>query len=194
MSDVRTWFTADLHLGHRNIIGYCNRPFADAADMNRALIANWNETVGDGDTVWILGDFALGTIDQTLPMASELNGHKILVAGNHDRCWHGHKRRADGWTERYLDAGFDEIIQGQATVALPGGTTATVCHFPYRGDSHEQDRFVEHRPADTGSWLIHGHVHDTWRQSARMINVGVDVNDYRPVAADAIAEIVRTVS
>lgn len=194
MSDVRTWFTADLHLGHHNIIGYCNRPFADAADMNRALIANWNETVGDGDTVWILGDFALGTIDQTLPMARELNGHKILVAGNHDRCWHGHKPRADGWTERYLDAGFDEIIQGQATVALPGGTTATVCHFPYRGDSHEQDRFVEHRPADTGSWLIHGHVHDTWRQSDRMINVGVDVNDYRPVADDAIAEIVRTVS
>lgn len=26
---MATWFTADLHLGHRNIIDYCDRPFAD---------------------------------------------------------------------------------------------------------------------------------------------------------------------
>ncbi len=66
-----------------------------------------------------------------------------------------------------------------------------MCHFPYRGDSHASDRFVEHRPVETGGWLIHGHVHDTWLQSDWMINVGVDVNDYRPVAADAIAEVIR---
>jgi len=44
---MTTWFTADLHLGHRNIIEYCNRPFADVDEMNRALIANWNQVVGD---------------------------------------------------------------------------------------------------------------------------------------------------
>jgi len=190
MSAVRTWFTADLHLGHRNIIDYCNRPFADVAEMNRVLIANWNETVGHDDTVWVVGDFALGKIDETLTMVRKLNGRKILVAGNHDRCWHGHKRRADAWTERYLDAGFDEIIQGETTFDLPDGTTVTVCHFPYRGDSHATDRFAQHRPNDDGGWLIHGHVHDKWRQSDRMINVGVDVNDYRPIAADAIANLV----
>jgi len=36
-----TWFTADLHLGHRNIISYCERPFLDAAEMNDALIEGW---------------------------------------------------------------------------------------------------------------------------------------------------------
>ena len=187
---MRNWFTADLHLGHRNIIDYCNRPFADVAEMNRVLITNWNKTIGHDDTVWVVGDFALGKIDETLRMVRQLNGRKVLVAGNHDRCWHGHKRRADGWTERYLDAGFDKIIQGETTVDLPNGTTATICHFPYRGDSHATDRFAEHRPNNTGGWLIHGHVHDRWRLSNRMINVGVDVNDYRPLAADTIADLI----
>jgi hypothetical protein len=37
--------------------------------MNRALVEGWNEVVGEGDTVWALGDFALGTIAETLPLA-----------------------------------------------------------------------------------------------------------------------------
>jgi len=104
MGAMATWFTADLHLGHTNIIDYCDRPFADVDAMNRALIDNWNNAVRQDDTVWVLGDFALGKIAETLPIAGELNGHKLLLAGNHDRCWAGHGRRAEGRTERYLDA------------------------------------------------------------------------------------------
>ena len=107
---MATWFTADLHLGHRNIIDYCDRPFTDVDVMNRALVDNWNEVVAEDDTVWIVGDFALGTIAETLPIVGELSGHKVLLAGNHDRCWAGHGRRAEGWTERYLEAGFAEVV------------------------------------------------------------------------------------
>ena len=32
MSDI--WFTADFHLGHRNIIRYCGRPFRDVVEMD----------------------------------------------------------------------------------------------------------------------------------------------------------------
>ena len=31
------WFTADLHLGHANIIRYCLRPFLSATEKERAL-------------------------------------------------------------------------------------------------------------------------------------------------------------
>ena len=86
---MTTWFTADLHLGHRNIIDYCNRPFRDVEAMNNALVENWNESIAADDTVWIVGDFALGKIADTLPMVGALHGNKILVAGNHDRCWVG---------------------------------------------------------------------------------------------------------
>ncbi len=67
---MATWFTADLHLGHRNIIDYCDRPFADVDAMNRALIDNWNHAVAEDDTVWVVGDFALGKIAETLKRVS----------------------------------------------------------------------------------------------------------------------------
>ena len=50
------YFTADLHLGHANIIRHCGRPFASVEDMDRCLIDNWNRRVRPEDTVYILGD------------------------------------------------------------------------------------------------------------------------------------------
>lgn len=185
------WFTADLHLGHTNIIGYCNRPFADTAAMNDGLIDRWNDTVADADTVWVLGDVALGPIDRTLALVDCLAGHKVLVAGNHDRCWAGHGLRAQAWTERYRDAGFEQIHQGAVAVDVDGsGATVTACHFPYQGDSQDDDRYPAYRPVDRGGWLLHGHVHDRWQQRERMINVGVDVWDYRPVNIEVLASLI----
>lgn len=186
---MATWFTADLHFGHANIIGYCQRPFTDVDAMNRALVDNWNEVVAESDTVWIVGDFALGKPTETLPFATELHGHKILLAGNHDRCWGGHGPRAERWIERYLEAGFAEVVQDTATINV-AGRSVLVSHFPYRGDSHGLDRFVEHRPDDQGTWLLHGHVHDRWAQQGRMINVGVDVTGFRPISESSIAALI----
>ena len=56
----RVWFTADTHIGHRNIIKYCQRPFSDVEDMNKTLISNWNKVVGINDYVFHLGDFSVG--------------------------------------------------------------------------------------------------------------------------------------
>ena len=55
-----TFFTSDTHFGHANIINLCNRPFKDVNHMNDMLVENWNSVVSDDDTVFHLGDFALG--------------------------------------------------------------------------------------------------------------------------------------
>ncbi len=185
------WFTADLHLGHANIIEYSSRPFDGVDAMNRALIARWNEEVADDDEVWMLGDFALGKIADTLPLVEELAGRKVLLTGNHDRCWPGHGRRAEGWEERYIEAGFDEIVHGDVTIDV-GDHQPLACHFPYRGDSHDRDRFVDSRPTDRGCWLLHGHVHERWLQRGRMINVGVDAWNYRPVSEAELSRLIRS--
>lgn len=186
---MTTWFTADLHLGHANIIRYCNRPFADVEAMNKGLVRRWNDAVGADDTVWVLGDVALGRMAETLLLVGRLAGRKVLLAGNHDRCWSGRGRRAGEWADRYRDAGFDEIHQGAVTLQI-GTRDVLACHFPYRGDSQDEDRYLEYRPADAGQWLVHGHVHDRWRQSDRMINVGVDAWGLRPVSGEALADLI----
>lgn len=143
------------------------------------------------DEVIVLGDFAMGRIAETLPTAALLNGRKVLLAGNHDRCWHGHKKGVEAATDRYLEAGFDEIWQGSVGLRI-GEVSVVACHFPYRGDSHDHDRFVAHRSVDRGAWLLHGHVHQSWKVRDRMINVGVDAWDYAPVSEGAIAELMMT--
>ena len=47
------YFTADTHFGHENVIRFCGRPFSCAAEMDEALIANWNSRVKGNDTVYI---------------------------------------------------------------------------------------------------------------------------------------------
>jgi calcineurin-like phosphoesterase family protein len=69
------------------------------------------------------------------------------------------------------------------------GRSVLACHFPYRGDSHDRDRYLAHRPVDRGAWLLHGHVHDKWKVSERMINVGADVWEYRPVAEIELVDL-----
>ena len=52
-------FTADEHYRHTNIIKYCNRPFASAAEMDAEIIQRHNEMVEPKDVVIHAGDFTL---------------------------------------------------------------------------------------------------------------------------------------
>jgi calcineurin-like phosphoesterase family protein len=182
------WFTADEHFGHGNIIRYTGRPFLSVHTMNVALAATWHASVAEDDDVWVLGDVAMGHLGKSLAFIQGLPGVKHLLVGNHDRMFKDGPRRQD-WEARYQAAGFDEIVYGQVEFDL-AGHQVTLCHFPYRGDSHATDRYVNERPVDTGGWLLHGHVHERWRQSNRQINVGVDAWAGQPVSADQLVELI----
>ena len=211
-----TWFTADHHFGHTKIIDACERPFTDAADMNHGLVERWNEVVSYDDTVYVLGDFAMGPRSENLPIAGKLNGYKILVPGNHDMCWPGLidptkdlVRQAIRFNKQvlaYLEAGFDEIwcrpLDEPNSINLPGsGTKVELCHFPYAGSNPAETRYADQMPPDRGSWLVHGHNHNShqsrWndtprggQRNGRMINAGVDVWGWYPVHADTIDDLI----
>lgn len=182
---MRRFYTSDLHLGHTNIITYCDRPFDDPDHMNHELIQNWNSVVTDDDTVVVLGDFAMGKIAETLPLVAQLAGEKILLPGNHDRCWMGHpERKRKNWMGKYLDAGFDEVIMD----LWYEENGVRYCHFPYTGDSHDADRYTEFRPPNDGMPLVHGHTHDHRAVSpdGKMVNIGVDAWDYAPILEEVV--------
>jgi len=189
---MEIFLTADSHWGHRNIIRYADRPFheqwfpydPDVEAMNEALVDNWNAVVGPQDLVYHLGDVAMGSKDSSLTYISRLNGTKILLPGNHDSCWVGHKG-AVAQVQKYLDAGFD-VVHRTNTIEI-GGYLA--CHFPYSSTAHDE-RYAEWRPKRQGRKLIHGHIHTAWKtKDDDQLNVGVDVWDYTPVNIDTIKEV-----
>jgi predicted phosphohydrolase len=79
------WVTSDTHFGHAAIIKYCNRPFKDAKHMDNEIIKRWNRVVKQDDTVYHLGDFALTAKKVKIKILNQLNGHKVLILGNHDK-------------------------------------------------------------------------------------------------------------
>jgi calcineurin-like phosphoesterase family protein len=164
------WFTSDTHFNHVNIIKpeYCNRPFSDVNHMNEMLINNWNNVVGPSDTVYHLGDFAMGDKNQIPAIRKRLNGRIVLICGNHDR-------KKDQVMPQILDAGFDAIAD-DITITI-GEMTIWMRHEPS----------LEWQPNFDNEYHLCGHVHNSWSRKGSIINVGVDVHNYRPISIhDAI--------
>lgn len=192
MGDV--FFTSDLHLGHERIVELCGRPFANTQEMNETLIQNWNMVVRPTDSVWVLGDVALGKIRESLALVKRLNGNKLLVPGNHDRCWSGHQRIRPVDREIYQEVGFT-IYPEQVWISHLILPHTRLCHMPYVGDSHpSEERYKNHRPIQKydDEILIHGHVHNSWKIRENMINVGVDVWDFFPVHIDQVQNAIQS--
>ena len=189
---MATWFTSDMHFDHTRILELVplrGETFSDLDHMDTELVRRWNERVLPDDKVFVLGDAVMGQREMSLPILDRLNGEKHLIMGNHDYCWpHLWKpkqaEKAARWIDAYAPYFYQMSTEGGHT--LPDGTFVRLHHFPYVGDSHGEDRYGEHRPLDDGTPLLHGHVHDEWKvrftanNGTPMVNVGVDVWDFRP--------------
>ncbi len=86
---MTNWYTADTHLGHENVIGFCNRPFRSAGQMDAIMIENLWAKVSLDDDLWIVGDFAFGPKAKESSYLAEIFGQmpgarKHLIVGNHD--------------------------------------------------------------------------------------------------------------
>lgn len=84
MDTNKIWFTSDHHFGHKNIIEFSKRPFANADEMNAEMVKRWNEKVGQDDLVYHLGDFALMSSGKVRQLRAQLNGRICLITGNHE--------------------------------------------------------------------------------------------------------------
>jgi len=197
------WFTSDLHVFHKNIIKYCNRPFKDIPDMHYVLIDNWNRVVQPKDRVLILGDFGFCGVASGKAILDKLNGYKILVLGNHDKNAGVAKRM-----------GFDEVHQGVVMVSLFSQVyddikTVYACHFPkhptlwtkikhwfrsrkVRNKFFQRDKHWYRFPKiSEKAWLVCGHSHEKGPRvnyKRKMVNVGVDQWAFKPVSVEELYE------
>lgn len=170
VEDRVIYFTSDTHFYHlnskgRGIIDYCQRPFKNITDMNDRMAEMWNARVGVEDTVFHLGDFCFGSSETVVEMRRRLNGEIILIEGNHDS-----KRNA--------------------LKAI--GVTVRQSHFIEIGGVN---LYLRHKPQyDTTKWPegthyhFHGHCHGKVgrKHHGRMIDVGVDCWNFKPMTLDEI--------
>ena len=114
------YFTADLHVGHANIIEHCSRPFRSVGEMNNRIMTNWNQKVTEDDTVYILGDMFYGDHPNVLEYLPYLNGKKYLTPGNHD-----------DWMEDNEEAlHLFEKVAMMMEVPFTEKRLLTLCHYP----------------------------------------------------------------
>lgn len=161
--------------------------------MSEAIVDNFNSHISAGDTLFHLGDVALGPWPLGLEYVKQISGHKILIPGNHDRVSSiESESRRERFRGDYEDAGFEILDEIEFVPIYDQIFKAS--HYPYSGDSHDGDRFEKIRATDDGTPIIHGHTHAEGKvtRSAKgtlQISVGVDAWGFRPVSEEEVFDI-----
>lgn len=182
-ANMSTFFTSDLHFGHKNIIKYDNRPFSNITDMDTTIIKNWNNKVQATDSVYILGDISWYNATKTADIINQLNGHKILIIGNHETK-----------LSPIVKACFDSI-KSYAEIH-EDGKTLILSHYPIHFYNHQFH----------GAIMLYGHVHNSESEQlvqrfkikavqcnipCNMYNVGIMHWNYEPVTLNEILNTVK---
>lgn len=167
----RTLFTADLHLGHENILRFCNRPWGSIEEHDRGLVELWNAVVAPDDRVFVVGDFGHKVHPRRMrDLFDSLRGQKHLILGNHD----------NGGTLSMPWASVSERL-----VVTVDGQRCLLDHYPGRS-WHGSNR---------GVVQLYGHVHGRLPDLHNAADVGVDAWAYMPTTLPQImarlAEIPR---
>lgn len=166
------FYISDLHFGHSNVIEFDGRPFSSIEEMDRSMIDLWNRCVTQKDHVYIIGDFAYRNEQPEEWYLSQLNGHKHLIIGNHDKKLLQNEK-AMGYFES-VDK-MMHITDNKKQICL--------CHFPIA----EWNGFYR------GHWHIYGHIHNKTRDVFqylkifdKALNAGCMIHGYQPVSFDEL--------
>jgi calcineurin-like phosphoesterase family protein len=166
---MKYWFTADEHLGHERILEYSKRPFKIVDEMDDVIIENHNSVVSKDDITIHAGDYTLwkdvsGIYKKYINRY--INLKHIFLKGSHD-YWLKGKNNDQIW-ERNI------FVDGKKYYFV-------VCHYNMRtwARSHYN------------SFQLFGHSHGRLQPTGKQHDIGVDNNDFFPVSANQIVEIMK---
>lgn len=187
------YFTSDAHFGHKNIIKYSQRPFANIQQMNEEMITQWNETVALNDLVYVLGDFCFGSLPYAANILEQLNGFIAVLPGNHDFPWLTELYRLQ---ENNLKISI-KTKNGNPFILLPPLLDIEIVHY----DPDQKYplsiclchyEMVTWNKSHFGAFQLFGHTHENRLYGiGRQMNVGVDYHNFKPVHIDTVIESLK---
>jgi len=174
---MKTFFTADTHFRHKNIITYCDRPFHSTEEMDEKMIREWNARVDYNDHIYHLGDVGFASSSKMSDILCRLNGKKFLIRGNHDENMeHEDCSRYFQWIKDV------HLLKVQDAGCKEGHQLIWLSHYPHVSWPH----------IGYGSWNLFGHVHGNYDNvNSRSMDVGVDCWHFAPVDYDYIKHMMR---
>lgn len=219
------YFTSDTHFHHKNIVRGVSswieegrtrrtRDFATLEEHDEELIKRINERVKEDDTLYHLGDWSFGGIEQIWEFRKRLHCKNIhLIYGNHDQHIElnhdvpkSQEKEIHDWAFQYLKVSSLPVrIEMQDLFSScqhykeikVNGTHIILSHYAMRvwNKSHR------------GSIMLYGHSHgslddlkpsfteptwigeDYFIKNNKTMDVGVDTNNLYPYSFTEIKEI-----
>jgi calcineurin-like phosphoesterase family protein len=170
---MTTWFTSDLHFGHKFLADLRKVGRDKLDEHDEKVIEAWNSVVGDDDEVWVLGDFSFWKRNKKPEKTAEIFGRlkgrrKHLIVGNHDES-------------DVLELGWDSV--GQLSSVTVEGAGMVLCHYP----------LVVWDNSHHGVFHLHGHTHGNLREDlakgTTRMDVGIDGHpEFRPYSLEEVLE------
>lgn len=162
---MATFFTADLHIGHENILKFGRGAYhTSLEDMHQYIINVWNDIVGMDDEVYVLGDMFMGAnkdVGSIADFTSRVRGTIHVVPGNHDNIniLNAALEFSVGYNvER--DIVRRKIKKSRASKGHP----FVLSHYPLMSWMGQSD----------GVPNLHGHCHNSVQFPGKMLDVGWD--------------------
>lgn len=157
---MTTYFTSDLHIGHKRIVEFTQRGVATTQEEHDDWLINlWNSQVLKGDLVYVLGDVSFAKYDYTKKVLSKLNGQIIVIKGNHDQ---------EEDLERLKDENLIQSWKHYKEIKITGedGTKYHTCLFHFPITSWHKQGY--------GSYHLYGHTHGNFQGDGLCLDVGID--------------------
>ena len=165
---MNTWITSDIHFQHESILSFCpnSRPYYTLEEMHLDITVKWNYKIQPEDTVYILGDVSFGKLQETVDFLNNLNGHKHLIVGNHDKKLLRQElfRSCFNSVQDYLELKYKSNL-------------ICLMHFP----------IFQWNAQHYGSLHLFGHLHGRpISLTGRCKDIGMDTNNCEPYLLDDV--------
>lgn len=162
------FFSADTHIGHRNILRYMvGRPYSSEPDTfahDQWLIDLWQRTIDKTDRIYFAGDLTFYKSTEAKQLLERLPGEKYLAPGNHDASIKAHSKyfkKVAQIMEITLKSSVCDFLKEDLKILMS--------HYPLLDWSGKHQ----------GTVMLHGHCHGTLdeyngQSSDLRFDVGID--------------------